>query len=82
MSKEQAPSQPGYSFWLPKVYGVEEPTAENCCEVFGPLVPNREAGVLGNARKAIIVGAQKAGTTYLASTLEKSPQAMRFMCPG
>ena len=59
---------------------MEEPTAENCCEVFGPLKPlDDELGTL-NKPRGLIVGAQKAGTTYLHAVLTYSRQIMPIAC--
>ena len=59
---------------------MEEPTAEICCEIFGPLNPLDGGKGMLNKPRGLIVGAQKAGTTYLHAVLTYSKQIMPFAC--
>lgn len=72
--KPSAPSsaRPGFSFALPTNFGSEEPQANNCCEVYGQL-ENVSSDEVLSAKRLIIVGAQKAATTFLYTALTLSP---------
>ena len=77
---EEALSAVEYGFALPEVYGQEQPSSLKCCELAGELLPSSGSASLRDVRKAVVAGAQKAGTTYLAQVLLQHKQVLRWEC--
>ena len=77
IAQEQSALQ--YGFSVPDKFGSVEPTPDDCCEMLEPLTFRRN--VVMGYKRLLIVGAQKAGTTFLTSMMSLHWRFRVGICP-